>query len=567
MAGACIERMKHNDPKCQSTSKPLQVFLNDDNTYSGFCFHCNVVVPKPYGDNAPDPSTIKVKTPEEIAEEIEEVRSCPPFSLKHRAIDPEDWKYFGVRMVLSEHDGTTPYALAHPYTRDGSIVGFKLKLLHKKTMWNVGDVKGADLYGWERAKRIGGATLFITEGEEDAIALRKILKIMSTNDSYDYAVVSLPAGTKSVAKTIGRMAAEITQRFKDVVLVYDDDEPGRKAVQETLKILPNAKSARLPEKDANACLIAGRLKGVRDACIFQAAKPVSNHVKNARQMREEIRQKPVWGMLYPWDSLNKLTYGQRKQEIIVIGGGTGCGKTLIGHEIGAHNAIVHGWRTLAIMMEETNAETYKAFAGKVNSIPYHVPVKDGEPGYDEDLLDQAIDRLEPYIDVWDIETLEDPETTWAQIVHVIRTQGADYDCIMIDNATVLSEGLSASERNDFMGKVAGDLSKLVKKFDFQAIVFSHLNAPASTQRSHENGGKVLESQLTGSRAWQRYAHMIFGFERNKLAIDPDCSFIRVLKNRKFGRTGVFKTYYTQRTGRLAERQWDDDSWKDKQVGG
>lgn len=63
------------------------------------------------------------------------------------------------------------------------------------------------------------------------------------------------------------------------------------------------------------------------------------------------------------------------------------------------------------MMEETNAETYKAFAGKVNSIPYHVPVRDGEPGYDEDLLDQAIDRLEPYIDVWDIETLEDPETT------------------------------------------------------------------------------------------------------------------------------------------------------------
>ena len=34
MAGTCVERMKHDDPKCNSTSKSLQIFLNDDDTGS-----------------------------------------------------------------------------------------------------------------------------------------------------------------------------------------------------------------------------------------------------------------------------------------------------------------------------------------------------------------------------------------------------------------------------------------------------------------------------------------------------------------------------------------------------
>lgn len=324
MAGACIERMRHDDPKCGSTSKSLQIFLNDDDTFSGFCFHCHKLVKNPYGDNPPDPSKIKVKTPEEIQEEIDEVRQCPTVPFKHRAIDPEDWAYFGVRIILSQVDGKTPYAIAHPYTRAGQVVGFKIKLIQRKTMWNVGDVKGADLYGWERAKRIGGTTLYITEGEEDAIALRKILRTMSSNDKYEYAVVSLPAGTNSVSMCIGRMASEIKQRFKEVVLVYDDDAPGAEAVKETRKILPEAKVTKLPEKDANECLIKGRMKATRDACVFQASNAVSGiRTLTADDVMGDILQDPVWGASYPWPELTKYTYGQRKGELISIGGGTG----------------------------------------------------------------------------------------------------------------------------------------------------------------------------------------------------------------------------------------------------
>lgn len=566
MAGQCVTKIFHEHPKCPSVNKSLQIFLNDDDTFSGFCFSCGTRVNDPYGSNPPDATSIERKTPEEVQEEIDEVRECPVVAFTHRSIEPEYWKFYGVRLIFNQNDGKTPYAIAHPYTLSGKVVGFKIKLLHKKIMWNVGDVKGADLYGWERAKRIGGKRLYITEGEEDAIALRQILKMQSSNNSYDYPVVSLPAGTNSVEMCIGRMSEEINQRFKEVVLVYDDDESGRKAAITTRKILPNAMVAILPEVDANKCLQQGRLRATRDAVAFQASKPKGDYTVSADDIMDDILSDPEWGDLMPWAQLNKLTYGIRTGELWSIGGGTGCGKTLIGHELAAWDAAVNGKTTLMIMMEESPAETFKACAAKLDNVPYHVPLEKGQEPYDKVKLKETVTFLQDYITVWDITTIEDPETTWEQFKSVIRSQGHLYNRVMVDNATTMSEGLTTSEKNEFIGKVANEFEKLSKKFDFTAIIFSHLNAPPKGNKSHENGGRVLESQFTGSRALQRYSHMMFGFERNKYAINPDCSILRCIKNRKFGRTGFVKTEYNKRTGRLLECNWPDENYADAKIG-
>ena len=131
--------------------------------------------------------------------------------------------------------------------------------------------------------------------------------------------------------------------------------------------------------------------------------------------------------------------------------------------------------------------------------------------------------------------------------------------------TTLSEGLPSSEKNEFIGLVAKELVELAMKFDFQAIIFSHLNAPDKSAKSHEAGGRVLESQFTGSRALMRYSHVMVGFERHKQAKDPNCSIIRVLKNRKYGKTGYLKTYYNANTGRLQEFNWDDSLYETNKI--
>ena len=558
MAGACIEKITHD--RCGK--KNLQTFLNDDETFSGFCYSCEEVVRDPYGNNPPVISEIVVKTPEEIQEEINEIRACPRMNQDYRSIPASVWKHFGVRMLLSPRDGITPYGVAFPYTRDGKITGFKVKMFNSKVMWVVGEVATADPYGWEHAKRIGN-TLYITEGEEDAQALRHILRETSPNPEYDYAVVSLTSGVNTVNSTLGRMIPEIKSRFKDVVIVFDTDEPGIRASKEAKKILPEARIALLPEKDANDCLRSGRLKAARNACVFQSRATLSNTTLSLASVIADAMKDPEWGLSYPWPSLTDYTYGQRKGELVSIGGGTGTGKTLIGHELAAWNAKKHGWHTLMIMMEETSVITAKSIAGKVDNVPYHIPLDRMKEPYDTDKLEQTLVDLSPYITLWDIETISDPETLLSQIEEVITSTGMGLDCVMIDNMTTMSEGLNASETNDFIGKVASTMGKLALKFDIEIVLFSHLNSPPRGAKSHENGGKVLESQFTGSRALQRYSHFMFGFERNKQAVVEHVSKFRVLKNRPYGRTGMFKTAYDTTTGRLLEQDWPDENFEDK----
>jgi hypothetical protein len=566
MAGSCVEKIFHDTPNCSSTNNSLQVFLNEDGTFSGTCFSCGVYEKSPYGDNPPDPKDIKVKSPEDILAELKEIHACGYLDFNHRSINVEDWKFYGVKLLYSEFDGKTPYALAHPYSLNKKLVGYKVKLLNRKVMWSVGNTQGADLYGWERAKKIGGQFLYITEGEEDAIALRQILRDLNQGTKYadlDYACVSLPRGVKDARKAVGALLPEIEARFDNVVLVFDDDEPGQLAAKQVKALLPNAMRAVLPCKDANKCLIEGRLKATRDAVVFRASKDMPFELTKISSIIEESLQPVEWGASYPWNGINNYTYGQRLGELISIGGGTGCGKTLTAHELIAHDALVHGWNCFGAFLEESNVESVRNLVGKIDSVAYHIPDTD----FDKDVFRESALKLSQKVELWNPEHSVDPDSDWSAMKQVIKTQGDWLQLVVIDNLTTLTEGMSATERNDFIGSLAKDCITLAKKFDLMIVLYSHLNAPDKNSTPHELGGVVKENQFTGSRALQRYSHMMFGFERNKGAVDPNCSVFRVLKNRKFGKSGFVKTYYHEDTGRLVEREWDDDLYKTKAVTG
>lgn len=559
----CVEKLPHS---CGS-SDGLQVWYNPEkDSYSGWCFPCQTRVADPYGDNKPDIKSFKVKTPEEIAAEVKVVRSCDYPTVEHRAIRPDSFKKFNVRVALSEFDGKTPNAMCYPYTSNNGkkLAAYKLKLLEKKFQWGVGALANVDPFNWVNAKKIGGRQLFITEGEEDAIALSQMLTDKNRGTEYsdmEYAIISLSAGADSVGNCLGPKVKEIKKRWDDIVLVYDQDDAGDKAVKETRKLFPSASVATLPEKDANECLKKGRLKAAVNAVLFNATKPAPSGTLAFQDIIEEAVLPVEYGLSYPWEGLTELTYGQRKKELISIGGGTGTGKTLTAYELMAHNALVHGWRTFAVIMEASARETLQNVCGKVDSVPYHVP----GGNYDLDQLRETANKLNNYITLWNSEESGTPEENWDGIKEIVRSHGHQMDCLLIDNMTTLSEGMSSAEKNEFIGTVAREAIDLANKFDIEVIFYSHLNAPERNQKSHENGGKVLESQFTGSRALQRYSHMMFGFCRNKMAVDPSCSYIEVLKNRKFGKTGLVKTYYQESTGRLLENNWDGEKFKDRKV--
>jgi twinkle protein len=200
------------------------VFYDDArNKYTGYCFSCaakglEAYVENPYEGGA-KVNPPKKKTEAEIREEIEEIRQLKPPTFTYRGIPKEYFKRSGVKLAYSEYDGETPNSFNFPFSLKGDLIGYKTILIDKKVMWSVGNIKGADLYNWEVAKKKGTKRLYITEGEWDCHALEYMLE-KASGGKYKYAVTSLPHGAGSAASVIGRMRKEIETIFDEIVLVF-----------------------------------------------------------------------------------------------------------------------------------------------------------------------------------------------------------------------------------------------------------------------------------------------------------------------------------------------------------
>lgn len=306
----CVERLPHS---CGS-DKGLQVF-EEEGKYTGYCFSCSTYVADPYGDKPAGYKPKRIsKSKEEIQAEIEEIGSYPTIDLPDRKLKKSSLEYFNVKIGLSEEDGKTPTLHYYPYYLQGDLKSYKARLIASKRMWNIGNSADVDFFGWEQAVVAGGKKLLITEGELDAVALYQICKEANAGTRYahfDPAVVSIPHGAAQAAKFIAKNLTKIRQVFKEIVLVFDMDEPGKKAVEDVLKIAPDAKVAVLPEKDVNDCLIKGKSRAAYQAIQFNAEKPKNTRLVKGESLHESAKERPSFGWSWPWKHLTDSTRGIR----------------------------------------------------------------------------------------------------------------------------------------------------------------------------------------------------------------------------------------------------------------
>ena len=171
--GECVERLPHS---C-GTRKGLQVFIQDDGKVDGWCFNCANYVRHPYGEEKTAEDIPKPEKPseEQIQAYIAEIKGFPVVDLKHRKLRNHQLDYYGIKVGLSEKDGITPYATYYPYRKKGELVGYKCKIIDKKRIFSIGNLKDVDLFGWEEAKASGAQKILIVEGEDDAVAGKSIL--------------------------------------------------------------------------------------------------------------------------------------------------------------------------------------------------------------------------------------------------------------------------------------------------------------------------------------------------------------------------------------------------------
>lgn len=543
----CVEKLPHS---C-GTDRGLQVFQQEDGSYNGHCFSCGMHVPDPYKERPDYKPEVKVKTEADIKAELQEIRKLKAIELPERILKKESLEHFGVRIGFSEQDGKTPMLAAFPYRVDKNVTGAKMATLSKpKKVWSVGKMKGVDLFGWKEAVATGDKRLYITEGEFDCIALWQVIR---ENNKGEYAgnipaVVSIPHGAASAARDIGRVLQKIKQHFKEIVLVFDMDEAGRKASEGVCKILPEAMSAELPAKDANECLVEGYKKALFNAVRFKAVKPKNSRIVDAESLHEEAKEAAEFGVSWPWQYVTDKTRGIRKGETIYIGAAQKMGKSEVVNVVGAHLIKEHGWTVLMAKPEEANKKTYKLMCGKAVGKVFHDP----NIPFDYDAYDRAGELLRGKLKLINIYQHLGWETLKADIVFA-ATNGVD--AVFIDPITNLTNGMNAADANTKLQEVAQELSAMAKDLNIVIFIFCHLRNKEGG-KSHDRGGEVLTSEFAGSRAMGRSCNYMFGIEGNK---DPELPeeqrnvrTLVLLDDREFGEVGRCQLQWQKHTGMFRE---------------
>lgn len=546
----CLEKLAHS---CGSRNA-LQVFEKEDGTVDGFCFSCRTYVRHPYGDEmrAEDIPVKRrlTKTREEIQQELKEISAYPVEDLPDRKLRKEALDYYGIKLGFDEENAQEVRFHYYPYHQDGKLTAYKVRLVENKRMWVVGDQKDVDLFGWQQAIATGARRLLITEGELDAVALRRIL-LMHTLDKYKDsipAVCSLPHGAAAAGKDLARLSAKIRRHFKDISFCFDNDDPGKKAVEDACKVFPEATVIALPSKDANACILEGRTKAAHKAVTFNSHKPKNTRLVWGDGLHEEARKPAQWGYSWPWQHLNDATRGIRLGETIYIGSGVKMGKSEVVNALGAHFIKEHGWKIFMAKPEEANNKTYKLLAGKMVGRVFHDPTKE----FDYEAYDRAGEMLKGKLAMLDIYQNVDWEVLKADI-----RAAAHEDCkaVFIDPITNLTNGMNAADANVKLQEIAQELSTMAKDLNIVILIFCHLKAP-DFGAPHERGGKVFSSQFAGSRAMMRSCNLMIGMEGNK---DPELPleernmrYLEILEDREFGVTGRFPLYWDDKTSLFNE---------------
>lgn len=547
----CIEKLPHHTDKCNSRDG-LQVFQEENGKYTGYCFSCGTFIPDPYSDKPVGyKPNVFVKSSEDIERELREIESFQARDLPFRKLRKDTLQYFHVKIGVSETDGETPTLHYYPYRKGLDLSGYKVRLVEPKSFWAIGTIKDTDFFGWKEAIGTGAKRLYITEGEIDAMSLYQIFKDQNKGTQYasfDPAVVSITNGAGGAAKQIAAMLPQIRQHFKEIALVFDNDEPGKEAVAKVLHIVPDALVVTLPDKDVNECLKAGRGKAVYNACTFNAAAPKNTRIVSGNDLHQRAKEPPKYGVSWPWKHVTEKTRGIRLGETIYIGAGQKQGKSEIVNTLAAHFIREHGWKVFLAKPEEANNKTYKLVAGKLVGKFFHDPTRE----FDEKAYDEAGAILRDHLYMLNLYQHLGWETLKADI-RAAANEGCK--AIIIDPITNLINGLEASVANTRLQEIAQELSAMALDLNVVIFIFCHLRNPDSGP-PHERGGEVLSSQFAGSRAMARSCNLMLGLEGNR---DPNLSdeeknlrTLVLLEDREFGETGRFKLYWDKNTGLFNE---------------
>jgi len=537
---------KVNCVDCGS-SDAKQIFEKQDGSTNSYCFACEKFDPMT-NDIAPIKSVpVKPKI-----FNLNDYSKLPSADILDRGLKKETVALFGVKLEFDEATGKISKHY-YPDTKQGKVTGYEVRSVADKLFSSLGDRRGAvDLWGREIALKNGSNKLFITEGRCDAMALYQCI-VENTAPKYkNYlpSVVSLTRGASGGHKDIINNRSFI-EKYREVVLVLDNDKAGEKVTKDILKSFPSFKVCKLPLKDANDMLLAGRGKELYQAAVWDSTiQRLGETISVDDALIEEALTRPVMGLSYPWPSLDRLTYGIRESTIIILGAAPKQGKSEFKNQLVHHLTMFHGKQVGVYDLEAHPIKTLKQVASKEAKTNFLKP----DNVYCDDLLRDTLNKFKGKISLYDRAGSRNWEDIRVAIEEQYLLDGIQH--FFLDPLSALVSRLNSSEGNDELNLILTDMADLVNKYPITIFAFTHLNPKMKGVKSHEEGGKVLSQEFSGSRACEKWSNLGLGIERDRSDACPEekrnYSKLKILYCRDWGNYGSVDMFYNTETTEYLE---------------
>ena len=532
---------KTSCPDCHS-SDANQVYTYASKANDSYCFACSTYHPSDT-NIADNKSNYKA----DVMNDLEQIKALPILSIPDRKIRKETASTYRVRASVSQEDGTTITHLYSPDTLGGKLVGYESKDVKSKRFTSIGDRKG-DLDLWGSWTCTGGLKLFITEGRLDALSLHQVIKDNTAEKYKQYKpnVVSLTRGAAGAVKDLLNNK-ELLSKYKEVVLVFDNDDAGNKATKDCLKVFPLFKTVSLSMKDPSDMLMAGdtKEKELYQSCVFNAKVDRQGQVVDVKDIIENAMTKPVMGISFPWPTVTKACFGLRPHTSHVVGAAPKVGKTDHQHQLVHHLVYNEKVKVGMFDLENSPVKTAKKLASKEMKLDVTRP----DIVYEDSILRSTLEGLDGKVRFYDRSGSRD----WDDIRIAITEMHLldDINIFIIDPITSLVSRFSSSEANDELNRIFTDVADLVALYPITIFFYSHVNPKPKSSTPHERGARVYSSEFSGSRALEKWTHYGHGISRDRTDECPEelknVSDLYMLYDRDFGQTYTTQLYFDEPT--------------------
>lgn len=439
------------------------------------------------------------------------------------------------------------------YDENGRAVAQKFRSPDKDFSW-IGNVKASTLFGQQVWTPHPKKRIVLTEGEIDAMSVSQV-------QENKWAVCSVPNGAAAAERDV-RKHLEYLNGFKEVVICFDQDDPGRKAAQAVAALLPPNKAfiATLPMKDANEMLVAGRGAELV-TCLWDAKKYKPDGILNGLEITQRLKQKKA-DTSYPLPEFlvetNRKTKGLRIGELEVFTSGTGSGKTTFIKQLQHHFYTTTDLNQALIHLEEPLEATANGLIGIALKQRLHL-----DENTNQEQVDQKAIELFHSVDHEDFSrfNLYDAFGSVAEdeLYNKIRfmVKGLGCKIIWLDHLSILvsSLGQDGDERRA-IDNIMHNLKSLTIELDCYIGLIVHLNNNTGSGKTFEEGAVPTLNNLRGSGGIKQLADTVYAFSRNQQADNEDernTSLITVLKCRYTGNTGPSDyVYFNSSTGCLEQ---------------